>query len=94
MVKFDFANTLNHVFVIYNLKNVDIAEKAGMAPESISRYRNGHKDMTLETFMQLVGAMPPQASMEIMSAMSFHFARLHRDNLLQEPPHKQILGTR
>ncbi len=57
----DHREALNTVIKVHKIKAVDIAKKSGVDVYEISKFRNGHKDMTASVFFKIVDALPPVA---------------------------------
>ncbi len=57
----DHREALNTVIKVHKIKAVDISKKSGVDVYEISKFRNGHKDMTASVFFRLVDALPPVA---------------------------------
>lgn len=57
----DHREAFNTVIKVHKIKAVDIAKKSGVDVHEISKFRNGHKDMTATIFFKIVDALPPVA---------------------------------
>jgi len=53
---------------VFDLKASEIAEKAGIQPEIISRFRHG-KGINVDTLDKIVQALPPKAKAYFCSAL-------------------------
>jgi transcriptional regulator with XRE-family HTH domain len=60
---------LKQIMDAEKLRRVDIAEKAGMQPNELSRYLNGRRDLMGERLMHLVRALPLKAQVEFWMMM-------------------------
>jgi transcriptional regulator with XRE-family HTH domain len=56
----DARTSLNKSFQMFDLKASEIAERAGVAPEIISRFRRG-KGITVDTLDKIIQALPVEA---------------------------------
>lgn len=63
----DHREAFNTIIKVHKLKAVDIARQSGVDVHEISKFRNGHKDMTASTFFKLVDALPPVARSHFMA---------------------------
>ena len=62
---------LNTVIEVHNLKAVDISKSSGVDVYEISKFRNGHKDMTTSTFFKIVNALPNSAKSHLLALCLF-----------------------
>jgi plasmid maintenance system antidote protein VapI len=62
---------LNTVIEVHNLKAVDISRLSGVDVHEISKFRNGHKDMTTSTFFKIVNALPISAKSHLLALCLF-----------------------
>lgn len=62
---------LNKVIKVHKLKAVDIAEASGVNVHEISKFRNGHKDMTTSTFFKIVYSLPNTAKSHLLALCLF-----------------------
>lgn len=63
----DHRKALNTVIKIHKIKAVDISKKSGVDVYEISKFRNGHKDMTASIFFKIIDALPPVARTHFMA---------------------------
>lgn len=59
---------LNESFEVFNLKASEVADRAGISPEIISRFRHG-KGITVDTLDKIIQALPSQAKAYFCSAL-------------------------
>ena len=59
---------LEQSFQLFDLKASEIAEKANISPEIISRFRHG-KGITVDTLDKIVQALPPHARAYFCSSL-------------------------
>jgi transcriptional regulator with XRE-family HTH domain len=59
----DHREALDKTLKVFKLKAADIAEKAGMGANELSRYRRGHTDILAGRAFQIVRAMPLPAQL-------------------------------
>jgi hypothetical protein len=59
----DPRKALDQTLKIFNLKASDVAKKAGMGSNELSRYRRGHNDILSSRAFDIVRALPLQAQM-------------------------------
>jgi predicted transcriptional regulator len=52
---------LNKTIKLFNLKAVDIAERANIPESDLSKFRNGKNDILAERFFKIAGALPRDA---------------------------------
>lgn len=52
---------LDKIFVLYGIKNEDIAKVSGVHKSIISKYRNGRSDMGTQKLQRILKALPPKA---------------------------------
>jgi transcriptional regulator with XRE-family HTH domain len=57
----DAQDAMELTFRLFGLKISDIARKSGVSPESISRYKNKHRDLTASNAFAIIKALPPKA---------------------------------
>lgn len=62
---------LNQVIKVHKLKAVDIAKASGVNVHEISKFRNGHKDMTTSTFFKIVYSLPNTAKSHLLALCLF-----------------------
>lgn len=62
---------LNQVIEVHKLKAVDIAKASGVNVHEISKFRNGHKDMTTSTFFKIVYSLPNTAKSHLLALCLF-----------------------
>lgn len=63
------SEALKQIMDEEKLRRIDIAEKAGMHPNELSRYLNGRRDLMGERLMQLVRALPLKSQVEFWIMM-------------------------
>jgi hypothetical protein len=54
---------LDQTIKTFNLKASDVAKKAGMGSNELSRYRRGHNDILASRAFDIIRALPLQAQM-------------------------------
>lgn len=59
---------LEQSFQVFDLKASEIADRAGISPEIISRFRHG-KGITVETLDKIIQALPCQARAYFCSSL-------------------------
>jgi predicted transcriptional regulator len=52
---------LNKTIKLFNLRAVDIAERANIPESDLSKFRNGKNDILAERFFRIVAALPRDA---------------------------------
>lgn len=57
----NFVTALNSTLEQFNIKNRELARLSGVDESSISRYRNGTRDLQAETLQKLISALPKEA---------------------------------
>ena len=62
---------LNQVIKVHSLKAVDIAKASGVNVHEISKFRNGHKDMTTSTFFKIAYSLPNSAKSHLLALCLF-----------------------
>lgn len=62
---------LNIVIEMHKLKAVDISKASGVNVQEISKFRNGHKDMTTSTFFKIADALPNYAKSHLLALCLF-----------------------
>ncbi len=62
---------LNKVIEVHKLKAVDIAKASGVNVHEISKFRNGHKDMTTSTFFKIAYSLPNTAKSHLLALCLF-----------------------
>jgi transcriptional regulator with XRE-family HTH domain len=62
------SEALRQIMNDRKLRRIDVAKKAGMHPNELSRYLSGRRDLTGERLMRLIRALPlnPQIEFWIM----------------------------
>ncbi len=60
-------DALNKVMKVHKLKAVDISRASGVDEYELSKFRNGHKDMTTATFFKIVHALPALAKSHLLA---------------------------
>lgn len=64
----DLAKIVSQVIAKYDLKKIDIAGAAGIAPSELTNYTSGRKgDFNASTFFRLIFAMPVRARITLLS---------------------------
>ncbi|MDX1920797.1 MAG: helix-turn-helix transcriptional regulator [Candidatus Caenarcaniphilales bacterium] len=56
-----FRDSLNTVFEAFSVSAIDVAERANVGADQISKFRRGHKDLNSSTLERIVEALPPSA---------------------------------
>lgn len=59
---------LEQSFQVFDLKASEVADRAGISPEIISRFRHG-KGITVDTLDKIIQALPSQAKAYFCSAL-------------------------
>ena len=62
---------LNQVIKVHKLKAVDISKASGVDVYEISKFRNGHKDMTTSTFFKIAYSLPTSAKSHLLALCLF-----------------------
>lgn len=57
----NFVAALNSTIEEFNIKNRELSRLSGVDESSISRYRNGTRDLQAETLQKIISALPKQA---------------------------------
>lgn len=70
-LKMHAREALNIVMETYKLKAVDISKISGVNVQEISKFRNGHKDMTTSTFFKVADALPNYAKSHLLALCLF-----------------------
>jgi transcriptional regulator with XRE-family HTH domain len=52
---------LDFTIDIFHIQAKSLAEKVGISPVQLSRYRNGKSDLYGETLLRILRALPPEA---------------------------------
>jgi predicted transcriptional regulator len=56
-----FRDSLNTVFEAFSVSAIDVAERANVGADQISKFRRGHKDLNSSTLERIVEALPSRA---------------------------------
>jgi transcriptional regulator with XRE-family HTH domain len=63
MITMEPRQALDQTIKTFGLKAADIAKKAGMGSNELSRYRRGHNDILASRVFDIIRALPLQAQM-------------------------------
>ena len=74
----DFRQAIKETMFRFNIKGVDLADKAGVKRTQISAFRTGKRDLYVSTLEQILNAMPREAQ-------AYFYELLHRCTVNPQP---------
>ena len=66
----DCREALNSTIKVFKLTAREIADNAGMSPQQLSKYRNGHHDIYADTLDRVIKALPKTARFYYLALLS------------------------
>ena len=82
----DARDALDVTIKMFNLKASDLAEKSGVTPTMISRYRNKFQDLQASNAFSVVKALPEEARDFFMKLLSDDSSELPLARLRESAP--------